>query len=249
MSNSPDVLWLNTSPSLKDFDRLLLRHLAQHYLTAQWEYQQTLDEASCLEIALVLLHDYLKPFDRPIHLIGHGMSGVVGLLYARRYPERVRSLTLLSVGAHPAIDWQAHYYAQRQLLPCSRYILLAQMVASLFGPQTRSMTRYLVRRLEKDLDESLSLHTLFKHGSIPPDGVAVPLMVCASEDDTVVPPTEFAHWQNWLKPGDRYWQCPSGRHFFHYFHPRLVGNEILDFWQSLDCSPSTTPAFNATHSY
>jgi len=31
---------------------------------------------------------------------------------------------LLSVGAYPVVDWQAHYYAQRQLLPYSRQMQL-----------------------------------------------------------------------------------------------------------------------------
>lgn len=38
MSNLPDVLWLNASPSLKCFDRHLLRYLSELVAIARWEY-------------------------------------------------------------------------------------------------------------------------------------------------------------------------------------------------------------------
>lgn len=139
----PTVLCLSASPHLQAFDRPLLQVLAKQVSIAQWEYQQTPDEPCSLEIALVLLHDYLKQHNRPIDLIGHGISGLLALLYAQRHPKRVRSLTLVSVGVYPAVDWQAHYYAQRQLLPCSRQVLLTRMVDLLFGYSTQPITRAL----------------------------------------------------------------------------------------------------------
>ncbi|NJO40971.1 MAG: alpha/beta hydrolase [Cyanobacteria bacterium RU_5_0] len=238
MSILPDALWLNVSPSLRRFDRPLLHYLSQQMMIAQWEYSQTQDEACSLEIALVLLHDYLKSCDRPIHLIGHSMSGLLGLLYARRYPKRVRSLTLLSVGIHPAIDWQAFYYAHRQLLPCSRQMILARMVDNLFGDQFHPIAQGLLRTLERDLETSLSPHTLFRRESIAPGGAAAPLFVCSGEDDMIVSPHELQGWQSWLKKGDRLWKCPQGRYFFHYFQPKQVGQQIVDFYASL--LPETT---------
>ena len=91
MSKLPNVLMLNVSPSLKGFNQLLMRRLSWQVAIAQWEYCQSQDEASSSEVALILLHDYLKASDHPVHLIGHGISGLVGLLYARRHPERVKS--------------------------------------------------------------------------------------------------------------------------------------------------------------
>lgn len=238
MSVLPDALWLNASTSLKSFDLPLLRYLSQQVVIAQWEYLPTQDEASSLDGALILLQDYHKHSDRPVHLLGHGLSGLLGLLYARRHPERVKSLTLLSVGVYPAVDWQAHYYTQRQLLLCHRSMLLAHMVRSLLGPLTRSVTEKVVRILEQDLDSSPSPHSLLHRISLPPGDVPVPLLVCGSRNDIVVDPNARRDWQNWLKPGDRLWECPGGRHFFHYFHPELVGQQILKFWQSLQPSGS-----------
>ncbi len=231
MSKIPDVLWLNTSPSLQIFNQRLIRYLSRKVLIAEWDYFQTPDEPCVLDIAVTLLHDYLKSLNRPIHLIGHSTSGLVGLIYARKYPERVKSLTLLSVGFHPTIDWQAHYYVHRNLLPSSRQIILTNMVKSLFGEQGRKTTQNLVRILERDLDLSPSPHSLLKRQTMVPRGVNVPLMVCGSHDDVMIDQNLIRGWQPFLKPEDRIWESPEGGYFFHYFYPLNVAQPLLEFWQ------------------
>lgn len=241
MPRLPNALWLNVSPSFQAFDRPLLHDLSQSVSLAQWEYSQTVDEPASLEVALGLLHDYLgkrrlgsasEPFK--VHLLGHSTGGLLGLLYARRYPERVRSLTLLAVGVHPAVNWQAHYYTLLQLLLGDRQMLLNQMVHSLFGHPAKPVVPNLVETLKQDLEQALSPHSLFDRGSIPSGGVDVPLCVCGSRDDVIVDPKELDGWKPFLKLGDRIWQCPGGRHFFHYFYPELVSEQVLDFWSSLE---------------
>ncbi|NEN93804.1 MAG: alpha/beta hydrolase [Okeania sp. SIO3H1] len=232
MSKIPDVLWLNTSPSLQVFDRRLIHYLSRKVLIAEWDYFQTADEPCTLDIAVTLLHDYLKSLNKPIHLIGHSTSGLVGLIYARKYPERVKSLTLLSVGVHPTVDWQAHYYVHRHLLPCSRQVILMNMVQSLFGEQDKRNTQNLIRILEKDLDLSPSPHSLLKRQSMVPRGVPVPLMVCGGNDDPIIDPNLIGGWQPFLKPGDRIWECPEGGYFFHHFYPLDVAQPLIEFWQN-----------------
>ncbi|MHC5733019.1 MAG: alpha/beta fold hydrolase, partial [Nostoc sp.] len=77
-----------------------------------------------------------------MHLIGHSTGGLLGLLYTRRYPEKVKSLTLLAVGADAALDWQAHYYTHRPFL--SRQKILTTMVYNLFGYQNEDTVKRLV---------------------------------------------------------------------------------------------------------
>jgi pimeloyl-ACP methyl ester carboxylesterase len=229
----PSGLWLSVSPAFKGYHQPVLRYLSWQSSLGLWEYHQTPDESCSLTTAVTLLHDYLKHCDRPIHLIGHGLSGVVGLLYARLHPKRVRSLTILSVAANPAMDWQSHYYTQLKLLPLNRQVLLTQLAHTLFGYQCAPIMRELVQLLEKDLNTSPSLHSLFKLGSVASGGVEVPLFVCGSRDDAIVSPHEISHWQPCLKDGDRLWYCPTGRHFFHYFNAQLVSRQILNFWTDL----------------
>jgi pimeloyl-ACP methyl ester carboxylesterase len=234
MSNFPDVLWLNVSPALKPLDCPLLSELAQVKAVACWEYQLGEDEPSSLEEALVLLHDYLKLCPHPVHLVAHGTAGLVGLKYACCHPARVQSLALLSVGASPSIDWKAHYYTRLQALLCSRSFALSQMVRELFGRQSPSTAATLQSLLEKDLGQSLSLHSLYQVIGIPPTECPVPLLVVGARDDSIVPPHILQEWLPWLKPSDRLWECPGGRYFFHHFYPQLVRDELMPFWDGVD---------------
>ncbi len=238
MSTIPDVLCLSASPALKCFNRPLLRELSITHIVAQWEYSQSQDEPCSLDAAVVLLHDYLKSFDRPIHLIGHGLSGTLGLLYARLHPERVRSLSLLSVGVYPTIDWQAHYYVQRQLFKCSRTFVLTHVVTTLFGSQCPLMVKRLVAVLEEDLDTSPSPHSICGQHYIPPEGVPVPLMVSRGEHDVVIDPNALEQWQPWFKECDFQWECSNGLYFFQYTHPHKVAQKLRDFWNLLNPEPS-----------
>jgi pimeloyl-ACP methyl ester carboxylesterase len=231
MSSEPDAIWLNTSPSLLCFAQPLLCELSRSVTIARWEYSQTPDEASSLDVAIELLYDYLQSTNQPVHLIGHSTGGLLGLLYTRRYPEKVKSLTLLAVGADAAVDWQAHYYAHLPYL--SRQKILTAMVCNLFGYHNEKTVKRLERLLERDKNCSLSPHSLLKRLSVPPCPVPVPLMVCGSTDDIIVEPDAMQGWRPFLMEGDRYWECQKGRHFFHFFYPNLVAEQILDFWQSL----------------
>lgn len=234
MSEIVDALWLNVSPPFQRFDRPLLNDLSQHTTIAQWEYHQSLDEPTSLDIALVLLHDHLKHHNRPIHLLGHSTGGLLGLLYARQYPKRVRSLTLLSVGVNPATDWQAQYYAQRRILPCHQQTLLRQMAYGLLGCPPKGTTEALVKLLEQDLYQSLSPHNLVRSMNLLPISVEVPLLVCGSVDDVIIDPSQLRGWQQHLHHSvSRLWVCPGGRYFFHYFYPQPVSEEIVQFWNSI----------------
>jgi pimeloyl-ACP methyl ester carboxylesterase len=230
LEDSP-VLWVNVSPTLKRFDQPVLQRLSQATPILYWEYTQYQDEASSIQGAVNLLHEYLTTLDQTVHLVGHGMAGVVALTYARQFPDRVRSLSLLAVGPQPGMTWHTHYYAQRQLLPCTQKQLLAQTAYALFGKSLPYSPMSIVRALEKDLERSPSPHSLFQIGVLPEGGVTMPLMVCGGQVDFVVTPPLMRRWTNFLKAGDRFWQCPGGNHFFHHSSPDLVAGYLLSFWR------------------
>ena len=240
MTHPPDALWLGVNPSLRHFDQRLCRLLSRQTDIRYWCYQQTADEPCCLQTALSLLNDYLQQRSQPVHLVGHGLSGAVGLLYARLHPARIKSLTLLSVGANPAIGWHAHYYALRNRLPCDRQMILMQMANMLFGCRSSTKMAGLAKLLERVLDSELAPHSLADYQGFSPGGVEVPLLVCHGAHDVIVDPNAHSRWQPWLHPGDRLWTCPEGYHFFHYTHAPITSSIILDFWRK-PTPPSISP--------
>ncbi|PNW35479.1 UNVERIFIED_CONTAM: hypothetical protein BEN50_17530 [Euhalothece sp. KZN 001] len=231
MSQEPIAVWLTPNPVFHAFHSPLLNCLSQAGPVAHWEYLQTQDEGASLEQALVSLKDYLNTLSQPVHLIGHGLGGWLGLVYTRQFPEKVKSLTLLGVGVDPALDWQAYYYSLFKHLRCPKSIILEQMVYNLFGEQNNRMTRYLLEVLRRDLLSSPSPHSLYQQLSGEKGGVDVPLFVLGSEDDLVVSPTAIKGWNRYLSfDRDRVWLNPRGFHFFHYFYPRNVGAKVCQFW-------------------
>ena len=236
MSNNFDVVWVNVSPSLKHFDLPLQQYLNKYFRIARWEYiQDNFDEYNCIETAVELLYDFfLKSELHQVHLVGHGISGVVALLFAQKYPWRISTLTLLAVSPQPAKTWHVHYYTQRNLsLDASRQEILMNIAGRLFGNhKIPHPIHSLLAALNKDLYISPCMHSLFKIIDLPKGEVSVPLMVCGSNTDTIVSKLNITNWKTYFKAKDILWLCPDGHHFFHYFYPDKVGKQINNFWNT-----------------
>lgn len=235
-SASPQVVGICTSQALRRFDLPLLRSLSRQQAIAQWEYCQNPDEPIDLNAAIAALHEYLQTCTKSVHLVGHGIAGLVGWLYARQYPEQVRSLTLLSVGVNLATSWHSHYYEQRQLIACSRETMLARTAFYLFGYRDKEMLHWLADLLKEDLDNSLIPHSLYAPTYIAPTPIAVPMLVCGASDDYVIGgggENSYQKWQLHLKDSDRLWISKQGKHFFHYAQWEPLSKQIRSFWNSL----------------
>lgn len=230
MFKNPDIVWLNTNPYLRRFNLPTIKYLSGHTNIVHWEYQQTEDEGSSLETSLELLHDYLNLWQKPVHLVGHSTCGLLGLYYAHQYPEQVKSLTILGVGANPAIDWLNYYYSWRNNWHCSPEIVLAHLAKYLFGVHSHYYRKALVNILEKAIAFSLSQHSLYKRYSyLEVPKIESPMMIIGSLEDKVVAWSEIQKWSQILKQEDQLWQCPRGEHFFHYFFPQLIAEQIWQF--------------------
>jgi pimeloyl-ACP methyl ester carboxylesterase len=227
-------IWVSANPSLKYFHHRLLKDLSKVVQLEFWEYYQTLDEGSSINNGIDLLDQYLANVDQPVHLIGHGIGGTIALGYARKYPAQVVSLTLLSVAVQPAIDWHSYYYDRLRSLASSRECILRSTAMNIF-PNTCAGNIYdLVSRLRRDLVEAPSNHSLFKLDILTEGGVEMPLMICGSQDDSIITSSDLADWTTYFKPVDKIWQSTIGGHFFHHFQPRGVSDQIQNFWQKLE---------------
>ena len=237
-STSPQVVSICTSQALRRFDLPLLRSLSKQYAITQWEYCQDPDEPVDVNLAIASLHEYLQCCQGAVHLVGHGIAGLIGWLYTRQYPDHVRSLTLLSVGINLTTSWHSHYYKQRQLMSCSRETMLMRTAFYLFGYRDLEMLHWLADLLKQDLDSSLIPHSFSPAAShIMPTAIPVPILVCGAMDDYVIGDggtNSYQKWRSYLKDSDRLWLCEQGKHFFHYTQWQAVNKQIRCFWQSLN---------------
>jgi pimeloyl-ACP methyl ester carboxylesterase len=227
-------LWIGTNPSLQCFHRRILGVLHQEFPLKYWEYSQTPDEPGSLEVALTLLHDFVKTSSRPMHLIGHGLGGVLALSYARRYPGRVASVVLISVAVQPIITWQTYYYHQLAMICCRRSHVLQLVAGWISGISCPRYVEHLADRLDRDLLEAPSSTSLLQQDiPLSQGGISQPLLVCGAVDDPVLMGSLFSDWSHYLKPGDQLWHQPEGGHFFHHQYANEVGLKVQDFWRQL----------------
>lgn len=119
------------------------------------------------------------------------------------------------------------------------------MVYNLFGYQNQRNLDCLVALLKHDLIYSLSPHSLFRQVHLLPCEVAVPLLVCGSQDDIVVDDQDLQAWRAFLKPGDRLWSCLDGGHLFHCSQAPALAEQLLDFWQDSNRSQLGSPLASA----
>ncbi|MEM1393501.1 MAG: alpha/beta hydrolase [Cyanobacteria bacterium P01_H01_bin.150] len=231
MSNYGEAIWVSGSPSLRGLSTPLINKLAEYTNISGWEYIQSIDEPACMDTAVELLHSYLKTKDAPINLIGHGIGGTISLMLARKYPEFVKSLTLLSVAAQPAKTWHVNYYQQRDIYTLSKTEALLNTLHNVFRNKYPCCLRNLIDNFYRDLENLPLMHSLLKLENLPLEGVSMPLMVCGGQIDMILGYPDFHAWKKYLKPEDTLWKCPQGGHFFHYFYPEIVTHQILHFWK------------------
>ncbi|MGD1909797.1 MAG: alpha/beta fold hydrolase [Rivularia sp. (in: cyanobacteria)] len=230
MSISCDAIWVSGSPSLRSLSTPLINKLIKYTNISGWEYIQSIDEPACIDTAVALLHSYLITKKGPLHLIGHGIGGTIALMFARKYPQFVKSLTLLSVAAQPAKTWHVNYYQQRQIYTLSKAEALLNTLHNVFRDKFPCCLQNLIDNFYRDLDNLPLTHSLLKIENLPVDGVSVPLMVCGGQIDMILGYPDLHEWKKLLKPDDILWKCHQGGHFFHYFYPQIVSEQISNFW-------------------
>ncbi len=232
MSIHGDVIWVSGSPSLRCLSTPLIQELIKYTNISGWEYIQSMDEPASMDVAVELLHSYLKTKELPIHLLGHGIGGTIALMLARKYPHFVKSLTLLSVAAQPAKTWHVNYYQQREIYTLSKAEALLNTLHNIFRDKYPCCLKNLIDNFYRDLDNLPLMHSLLKIESLPIEKVSMPLMICGGQIDMILGYPDLYEWKKLLKPNDILWKCHQGGHFFHYFYPEIVSQQIFHFWES-----------------
>ena len=186
----------------------------------------------CVDTVHGLLRQTIDNSSRPVHLVGHGISGTIAYLYAQKYPNNISSVSVLSVDTHSTNQWTSHYQSMRSQLPCSRFHILSHLSSLLVNGNSEQIRSVVTRLLARCLDND------FVYGSIVKSQVIeninksnVPILVIHGEKDFVVDEQSWDRWRHYLKPGDCYQKIANGRHFFPFTEWSQTSNMIESFIQ------------------
>lgn len=227
---TPSMVWLDAQPSLYCFNHKLAVLLSRTRAIRRWSFQHDPDESCSMETIHNFLAQSLEDFQEPPHLIAHGLSGTIACLFAHRYTELIRSVTVLSVDTLSCNHWHNHYLAMRSKLPCSRSQILSQLSLNMLSKENLRINSSLSQSLERCLDFDYTPGSIVGQQEIncltPPD---VPMLILNGKNDFVVDAGSLERWKSILKAGDCIDLIHQGRHFFQYSKAAEVAQKINTF--------------------
>ena len=211
------ILWIDLQPSLYCLFKRTAQRLSENFEVKRWAFEHDLDESCDVDIIHSLLRKTIKSTSNSVHLVGHGLSGIVAHLYAQRYPKNISSVSLLSVDINSTNQWTSHYQSIRSQLPCSRFQILSHLSRLLVDSNKDHIQTIMARLLAKCLDNDFVHGSILKNHTINNLGkINTPILIINGEKDFVVDKQCYERWQHHLKPGDCYQQIMNGRHFFPF---------------------------------
>ncbi|WP_114994346.1 alpha/beta fold hydrolase [Synechococcus sp. UW179A] len=226
------VLWIDLQPTLHCLNKRVAQLLSRSFAVQRWSFQHDLDESCSVQTVLELLRQTLVASSEPMHLVGHGISGTVACLFAEKYPDLVKSLTLLSVDTLSANHWSSHYLDMRSQLPTSRQAILSHLSSLLFSSNNSRSTEIVPCLLAKCLDTEFIQGSIVNQQTIKNlQTPEVPTLVLNGEFDFVVDINSHDRWSETLKSGDRYVCMKNGRHFFQFNQAQHAADLITAFIQ------------------
>ena len=234
------ILWIDLQPSLYCLFKRTAHSLGQRYDVKRWSFEHDPDESCDIDIAHALLKQTIEKSIVPVHLVGHGISGTIAYLYAKKYPKNISSVSLLSVDSNSNNQWTTHYQSMRSQLPCSRYHILSHLSRLLIDTHAEHVHTIISRLLAKCLDSDFVNGSIIGNTKIENLSKSeIPTLVINGGKDFVVDPCSFNRWKVNLKPGDCYQQIVGGRHFFPFNEWNQTSKMIESF---IDMIPDDSTA-------
>ena len=216
MENSK-ILWIDLQPSLYCLFKRTAQTLGQRFGVRRWSFEHDPDESCDVDVIHYFLKQTIENSPEPVHLVGHGLSGTVAYLYAKKYPKNIASISLLSVDIHSNNQWTSHYQSMRSQLPCSRFHILSHLSRLLIDTHADHVQNIISRLLAKCLDNDFVSGSIVQNNEIENLGkISIPTLIINGGKDFVVDNHCRKRWEEHLKPGDCYRQINNGRHFFPF---------------------------------
>ena len=216
MENSK-ILWIDLQPSLYCLFKRTAQTLGQRLGVRRWSFEHDPDESCDIDVIHCLLRETIENSPEPVHIVGHGLSGTIAYLYARKYPKNISSISLLSVDIQSNNQWTSHYQSMRSQLPCSRFHILSHLSRLLIDTHADHVQIIISKLLAKCLDNDFVNGSIIQNSRIDDlEKIKIPILVINGSKDFVVDSHSRNRWQQHLKPGDCYREINNGRHFFPF---------------------------------
>ena len=163
-----------------------------------------------------------------LHLVGLSMGGRIARNFALRYPERLKSLTLVSTNpgfdAMSTKDVQRFVTERRTRTPQDLHKLLGSRASRAAYDELRdSVGRIHEASYQKTLEASVA-----QDRGAPIEKISVPTRVMAGEEDTVYPP-ELAREMARRIPGAKLLMFEGTGHLANLEQPEQFNQALLDF--------------------
>ncbi|VDC20264.1 alpha/beta fold hydrolase [Pseudogemmobacter humi] len=173
-----------------------------------------------------------------VHLAGHSLGGMIGPAYALRYPERVRSLGLISTAAFRSDEDRAKVRAvidgmRARSVAADLGVLTARWFTDAFAlrhPEVIAQRRQQV--LDTDPEVFLNVFDIYAGTEMAPwlNRVSAPALVLTGAEDGGCNP----HLNRQIAaalPDARLCIVPQVKHAILLEAPERVAEELLTFWR------------------
>ncbi len=106
--------WLRFAQAIPEHYQIIAMDLLGH-----GEHSIDLQQDYHIETQVAYLHAFLsRKFNTPLHLVGNSMGGAIASLYAAKFPDQVKSLTLISpAGVHTIPSVMENMLENKQVNP------------------------------------------------------------------------------------------------------------------------------------
>jgi pimeloyl-ACP methyl ester carboxylesterase len=190
------------------------------------------------------------------HLVCHDLGGVWGLGWAAAHPDRLASLTLISIGALPGYRW--HRYARMYRIPIVGEFVLrtayARAVARVLGAgSTHAPPDWFVGDVVRQYrDRGTQRAVLSFYRAVPDLGSVTtaaatalgarnpPTLVLWGAGDPYVP-ARFADVQQWFFPRAETIVLEASGHWPYVDEPTAVMSAVVSFLERNVQSPNAWP--------
>jgi len=170
------------------------------------------------------------------HFIGHSLGGMIGPAYARRHPDRVRSLGLLSTAAGRSTDDSAKVKAvvaamrERGIAPVLETLKERWFTPEFAAARPDVVARRLQQVIDTDAKVFLSVFDIYAETEIAPwlSEIEAPSLVLTGEFDGGCPPRLNQFIASQL-PRAELVILPKLRHAILLEAPEQVAPHILEF--------------------